>query len=226
MGTGIFQKIRFITKSLCSVIYGKNEVCLLCESPQEEGYICETCSMQIKVLNLQYDIENHGIKFPCCSLGVYSFNFKKLILLLKYEKEFVAGEILASYLSTFIEANLKEKIDMITFIPSSKTALKTRGFNQCEILCKYVSERCGIPYMPLMDKRSEGRDQIGLDTGKRWENVKDSFQLKSTVKIENKRILLIDDVVTSGATSFHGAKCLKDGGAGEVYILTVAKSGV
>ena len=182
--------------------------------------------MQIKILNLQYDMESQGIKFPCCSLGVYSFNLKKLILLLKYEKEFVAGEILASYLSTFIETNMKGKIDVITFIPSSKTALKIRGFNQCEILCQYVSERCGIPYMPLMDKKSEGRDQIGLDTSKRWENVKDSFKLKPMVNIENKRILLIDDVVTSGATSFYGAKCLKDGGAGEVYILTVAKSGV
>ena len=77
-----------------------------------------------------------------------------------------------------------------------------------------------------MRKKSEGRDQIGLDTNKRWENVKDSFMMINKEEVFNRKILLIDDVVTSGATSFYGAKCLKDGGASEVYILTVAKSRV
>lgn len=226
MGTGLFQKIGYIFQSIGAIIYNKGDICLLCEAPEDKELICYACKSQIKILNLKYDVEQHGIKFPCCSLGIYSFNLKKLVLMLKYEKEFMAGKILASYLSTYIEDDLEGNIDLITFIPSSKESYKKRGFNQCEVLCRYVSERCDIPYRSLMKKRSEGIDQIGLDTNKRWENVKDSFMLINKEEVVNRRILLIDDVVTSGATSFYGAKCLKDGGAGEVYILTVAKSRV
>ncbi len=226
MGARLFQKVKYIFQSIVSVIYSKGEVCLICDNPEENEYICKDCREKMNILNLRYEVEQHGIKFPCYSLGVYSFNLKKLILMLKYEKEFVAGKILASYLSAYIKEDLMEKIDLITFVPSSKEAYKTRGFNQCKVLCQYISEECGIPYSELMKKKSESRDQIGLDNSKRWKNVKDSFRLINEESAYNKRILLIDDVVTSGATSFYGAKCLKDGGAGEVYILTVAKSRV
>lgn len=226
MGARLFQKIGYIFQSIASIVYNKGEVCLLCENPEEKELICDVCKGQIKILKLKYDVEQQGIKFPCCSLGIYSFNLKKLVLMLKYEKEFMAGKILASYLSSYIKEDLEGNIDLITFVPSSKASYKKRGFNQCEVLCQYVSEECGIPYRSLMRKKSEGRDQIGLDTNKRWENVKDSFMMINKEEVFNRKILLIDDVVTSGATSFYGAKCLKDGGAGEVYILTVAKSRV
>lgn len=226
MGTRIFQKIKLIIRSLFSVIYGKSDTCLLCENPEENNYICKWCNEGIRILNLNYYVEREKIRFPCYSIGLYSLNLKKLILLLKYHREFVAAEILASYLVKFIEDNLKDKVEIITFIPSSKSSYKKRGFNQCEVICSYVSEKIKIPYKNLMDKASESLDQIGLDTHMRWQNMDNSFKLREVKLIENKRVLLIDDVFTSGATSFYGAKCLKDGGAKEVYILTVAKSGV
>lgn len=226
MGARLFQKIKYIFQGVTSVIYSKGDICLLCENPEEQDYICEGCRKNIRVLNLKSEIGEDNLKFKCYSIGIYSLNFKKLILSLKYDKDFVAGKILASYLSEYINSNLREKIDLITFIPSTKEAYKSRGFNQCEVLCQYVSESCGIPYMNLMKKQGKSKDQIGLDTSRRWENIKDSFVLKSKSSVINKRILLIDDVITSGATSFYGAKCLKDGGANEVYILTVAKSRV
>ncbi|MEG0936369.1 MAG: ComF family protein, partial [Clostridia bacterium] len=117
-------------------------------------------------------------------------------------------------------------IDVITYIPSSEESFHSRGFNQCEVICKYISKECNIPNESLMYKTSDNIDQIGLDSNKRWDNVRDSFELKMHKNIKNKRVLLIDDVITSGATAFYGAKCLKENGAGEVYILTVAKSRV
>lgn len=226
MGSGLFQEIEYILQGIYSIIYGKEDTCILCGEPEDVDYMCTSCRKQVNLINFKYSIGIDNIEFPCYSLGVYSYQIKKLILLLKYEKEFLAGRILASYLSEFIEENLKGMVDMITFIPSSRESFKRRGFNQCELMCKYISKQCNIPYKGLMYKSDEGRDQIGLDTTKRWENVKDCFKMKKNKNIVNKRILLIDDVITSGATSFYGAKCLKYGGAKEVYILTVAKSGV
>jgi len=149
-----------------------------------------------------------------------------LILKLKYNKSFLAGKILASYMSDFILENFKDKVDILTFIPSSKSALKSRGFNQCEVLCKYISKSCKIPYKKLLYKASDSVDQIGLDNIKRWENIRDSFIVKNKKYIEGKRVLIIDDVITSGATAFYAAKAIKEINADEIFILTVAKSRV
>lgn len=226
MGRGLFQKIDYLINSVCSIVYGKDDVCVVCGELEDGEYICSRCKADIKLLNLKTTIEKDGIDFLCYSLGIYSYSLKKLILLLKYENEFIAGKILANYLTMYIEENLKDHIDLITFIPSSKETLRSRGFNQCEVICKYISKQSSIPYEALMYKISNSRDQIGLDNNKRWSNVKNSFEMKWHKNINNKRVLLIDDVITSGATSFYGAKCLKENGAGEVYILTVAKSRV
>ena len=144
----------------------------------------------------------------------------------KYNKNFLAGEILSNYMSDFILERLIDKIDIMTFIPSSKASLKSRGFNQCEVLCKYISKKCGIPYKNFLYKVSNSLDQIGLDNMERWDNIKGSFMIKNKKEIEGKRILIIDDVITSGATAFYAAKAIKEVNAEEVFILTVAKSRV
>ena len=226
MGRRLFRVVEYIIDCICSIIYGKGDTCIICGEPESEEYLCLKCRNDIRIMNLKCEIEKEGIKFQCYSLGAYSFSLKRLILLLKYEKEFLAARLIAKYLSEFIKENIINEIDIITFIPSSRESLKKRGFNQCEVICKFVSNDCNIPYKSLMYKEFDGRDQIGLDMIKRWENVKDSFKTKKSIDISGKRVLLIDDVITTGATAFYGAKCLKDSGALEVYILTVAKSRV
>ncbi len=78
----------------------------------------------------------------------------------------------------------------------------------------------------MIYKASDSADQIGLDNIKRWENIKGSFIVKNKKEIEGKRVLIIDDVITSGATAFYAAKAIKEIKANEVFILTVAKSRV
>lgn len=78
----------------------------------------------------------------------------------------------------------------------------------------------------MLYKVSNSLDQIGLDSKERWDNIKDSFMIKDKKEIEGKRILIIDDVITSGATVFYAAKAIKEVNAKEVFILTVAKSRV
>ncbi len=78
----------------------------------------------------------------------------------------------------------------------------------------------------MLYKASDSADQIGLDNIKRWESIKDSFIVKNKKEIEGKRVLIIDDVITSGATAFYAAKAIKEIKANKVFILTVAKSRV
>ncbi|MEG0132705.1 MAG: ComF family protein [Clostridium sp.] len=226
MGRGLFETIKSIINSVLNIIYCDEDKCLMCEKYEDLDYICNECKNDINIVNLKYNIEYDDEKIQCNSLGFYSYGLKKLILAFKYEKNFFAGQVLSRYMSEFILSNLKESVDIITFIPSSEESLKNRGFNQCEVLCEFISKSCGIPCGELLYKIKDGKDQIGLDNKKRWDNVKDSFDVRGNKNIEGKRILLIDDVITSGATGFYAAKALKKAKINEVFILTVAKSRV
>ncbi|MEW8996013.1 ComF family protein [Clostridium sp.] len=226
MGRGSFEIIKQIVDSILSTIYGIEEKCIICDEYEENDYICGKCKKSINIINIESSIVHEDEEFKSYSLGFYGYELKKLILKLKYNKSFLAGKILASYMSDFILENFKDKVDILTFIPSSKSALKSRGFNQCEVLCKYISKSCKIPYKKLLYKASDSVDQIGLDNIKRWENIRDSFIVKNKKYIEGKRVLIIDDVITSGATAFYAAKAIKEINADEIFILTVAKSRV
>ncbi len=226
MGRGSFEIIKQIVDNILSTIYGIDDKCIICDEYEDKDYICEKCKKSINIINIESLITYQDEEFISYSLGFYGYELKKLILKLKYNKSFLAGKILAGYMSDFILENLKDKVDILTFIPSSKSALKSRGFNQCEVLCKYISKNCKIPYKELLYKASDSADQIGLDNIKRWENIKDSFIVKNKKEIEGKRVLIIDDVITSGATAFYAAKAIKEIKANEVFILTAAKSRV
>ena len=76
----------------------------------------------------------------------------------------------------------------------------------------------------LLAKTSRTLDQIGLDSSSRWENLSNSFMAKDLKKIKNKIILLVDDVITTGATAYYCKEVLMKAGAKEVIVLTAAKS--
>ena len=70
------------------------------------------------------------------------------------------------------------------------------------------------------------KDQIGLSGEERWNNMEKCFEIQESKFIKNKKILLVDDVITTGATAFHCAHNLKESGINDVCILTIAKSNV
>ncbi|MFR1709860.1 MAG: ComF family protein [Clostridium sp.] len=226
MGRRNFEIIKQLVDTILSTVYGIEDKCIICEEYEEDDYLCPRCKNNINILKIESSIIHEEEEFKGYSLGFYAYGLKKLILKFKYNKNFLAGEILSNYMSDFILEYLIDKIDIMTFIPSSKASLKSRGFNQCEVLCKYISKKCNIPYKSLLYKVSNSLDQIGLDSKERWDNIKDSFMIKDKKEIEGKRILIIDDVITSGATVFYAAKAIKEVNAKEVFILTVAKSRV
>lgn len=118
------------------------------------------------------------------------------------------------------------QFDLIAYVPMTKSALKKRGYNQSEFLAKYLSRFLGIPTIGNLIKIMDTKDQIGLNGDERWENMKTCFGIVESEYMKNKNILLIDDVVTTGATAFHCAQNLRKSGVGKVYVLTIAKSKV
>ncbi len=158
------------------------------------------------------------------SIGAYEKAFLTSILSLKripFTSRRLENLLFHSFLSSkFEDANV------IIPVPLSKKRLAQRGFNQAEILAKDLARKTGL----IIDKTSVRRkvhtekSRTGMDRKARLESVKNSFEIVSPRLIVGKKVLLIDDVFTSGATVSSCAKVLKKSGAEKVYVLTVARA--
>jgi len=158
---------------------------------------------------------------PC----VYDGIIKKLIHEFKYKQKHHLGEILGKFMIDFIhEYKLPiECMDYIIPIPLHKTKLREREFNQAEILAKRIAYEFNKD-MPLeiLKRIKNTKTQTDLEPNKRFLNVKESFVVENSKKIENKNLLIVDDVFTTGATSSEAALVLKKAGANIVFVLTLA----
>ena len=200
------------------------DVCECCKDAlaRIEGDACLYCGWKIEdcVCNKQ----KHFYKYICSPL-YYEGAAKKAVLRLKSKGEAEVVEMLADEMSEC----LKERFDgydfeICTSVPASKKSLKERGFNQSELLAKAVSENSGIPYAPVLKKLRDTEPQHSLPRIKRSGNLLGVFSLNEACEtdITDMRILLIDDICTTGATLNECAKTLLIGGAAEVFCLTAA----
>ncbi len=124
-----------------------------------------------------------------------------------------------------VEKIIEENIpcDLITYIPSDKKTLKRRGFNQSEFLAKKIGSTLELPVKSVLIKAKSTKEQKSLDRENRWINLKESFKLDNKDEIVNKKIILIDDIVTTGATVYFASKELSNVNIKELNVLTVAK---
>lgn len=226
MGNEFIKNIKYIWESIIEVLYPRDNNCPICNSYIEEAdMLCKDCIGKIKFCKGVFKINRFQMEFTYYSVAYYSNIIMELVVRLKYKKDFLCGEILAKLMSEFI-TNKKMHFDIITYVPLSSKSFKLRGYNQSELLARDVAKITGKPILRCLEKIMETKDQIGLDENNRWRNLSHCFRtnIKNNNKYKGKVILLIDDVVTTGATAFYCAEGLKKSGAKDVYILTVAKS--
>lgn len=159
-------------------------------------------------------------------LFYYKETGKSLIHKLKYGDQ----TYIARYASLWLHAKAKDfikDIDFIVPVPMHRLRLLRRGFNQAALLGKHLSERTGKPFFPTaLIRKKATRSQTSLTTLQRKANVQGAFAVCTTIcpQIENARILLIDDVMTTGATIDACVHLLKKNGAQDVHVLTLART--
>lgn len=214
MGKTLKRIIEKLWEALIEVIYPRENYCIICKEEDCFG-ICDTCKKSIKIIGEEYQDE-------ILSYGYYGGVLKELILKFKYKDNFTAGDILAEILEEYIIKNFNYKEYIITYIPLSKKAEKVRGFNQCEYIAKKISRDLSIEIVEVLIKTKETKEQKKLKKDERFENIKDAFQMKKIIK--NKKIILIDDVTTTGATLKEAHKLLKKFNLKDIKLLTLAKS--
>jgi competence protein ComFC len=224
MGNRIIKILKYFYDCILLVVYPKESNCVLCEEYNAaDGELCKKCYAKIKFCNGKYINKRYDKEFICYSAAYYNNVIMELIIKLKYKGDFTCGDILAKLMVNVID---KEKItfDMITFIPMNKLSYKKREYNQSEYLARIIGKLMNKKVINCLKKVINTKDQIGLNGSLRWENLKDCFLFDKKKIILEKRILLVDDVMTTGATSFYCASLIEKNTENEVIILTAAKS--
>lgn len=125
--------------------------------------------------------------------------------------------------------NSDVKADLIVPLPLHWTRQMKRGFNQSALLGEFIAGQSGIEYCDLLKRSHQTRQQAKLSREERRKNLKGAFSLKESYKgseiCKNRAILLVDDVITTGATLTEASEILLNAGASELYVLILARRG-
>ncbi len=208
--------------------YAKYSLCGKCISKFQwiEKRICQKCgriiSSEEKICK---DCENKTHEFTkgyvCAQYGLYE---RTVMMDYKYGGEAYLGRIIGRIMAERISIE-KLNIDLILPVPIHKERKKKRGYNQAEIISKTMGKEIDVLTLNKAIKRKKNTKPMkSLDSSQREENVKEAFIIEQRyyAKIKGKNILIIDDIYTTGSTVNSVAKCLVEGGSGEVNFLVFA----
>lgn len=203
-------------------------VCGFCNKVDKNS-LCKNCELSLEKyeINCIKDYTNNSQK-----------HFDYLYSALKYENE-VREKIIKykfnenSYLyKTFAKIIIKNKkvygflklYDIIISVPMHKLKKSVRGYNQSELLAKEIAKQMGIQFEKnVLIKIRNTKVQSTLTKTQRAENVKNAFLVTDDTKIKDKKIILIDDIYTTGSTVNECSRILKKAGAKEICVVTIAK---
>ena len=154
--------------------------------------------------------------------GFYEGRLRELI----HHYKFDPMEGLAKPLGAFLRASLPRDlaIDKIVPVPLHKRRLAERGFNQAELLARQVAPLLSAPVEPLLERIRETAPQSSLRGIARRRNLRGAVAVKPAASVRNQRILLVDDVLTTGVTVNSCALALKQAGASFVAVLALARA--
>jgi ComF family protein len=157
------------------------------------------------------------------SYARYQPPLKQAILRLKYSPNRQLAQQMAAWLQTLIDKD-ENPPDLIVPVPLGDVRKRERGYNQVELIASAMARDLNIPVQAQSLVRVlETRSQVGLDPEERFENVHEAF-LANSKYVQNQKILLLDDLLTSGATLIGCARALFKVGASQVLCLTVGRT--
>jgi competence protein ComFC len=202
---------RWCTDCQSKVVKFTKSVCPKCGSNEPHAHLCAHCKSSPPEIT--------GMR----SWGKYAGPLREAIHQLKYKHDLGLGEALSVHLiDTLKQASWI--VDLITAVPLSVNRLAERGYNQSNLLARPVALAVNVPFQPnAISRARETISQVGLSARERKANVQDAFAANPSL-VKGKAVLILDDVMTTGATLLNCSSALLKAGAKEVYGLTLAKA--
>lgn len=229
-------KFGTIKNALSEAFFPNSFTCDICGIETFDGNICPDC-LKTVTFNDKVTCPVCGRKTVrpeiCLECKAETPKFKKAVSPLVYDggavtliAKFKNG---SGYLKDYFAGLICKKLenlpeaDCIVYVPMTKKAVRSRGYNQAEILAKSISERTQIPVLKeIFVKVKETAEQKNLSKKERAANLAGCFNVASRAEIKDKTVLLVDDVLTTGATADAACKKLLQAGAKRVYFAAVA----
>lgn len=199
------------------------------------GAVCETCGQPSAAWSLGGARAGDSLVCPECQTREYAFDrarsyalykagLVRAIVLLKFERVEPLGHWFAARLA---EVTRREALtaDIVVPVPLHRQRERERGYNQAELIARPLARKLGLPYCAVLLVRTKPRpDKHILSLEERWDSVRGAFATRPGGKVDNLRVLLVDDVMTTGATLDACARALRGAGAKSVIGLTVARA--
>ena len=185
--------------------------CFSCGLPKRQAELCDSCLKRKPTYN------------RARSYAYYEGHLRSALLNAKYRRDQALGLVFAQFLKQLLY-DQKWDVDAVVPIPLSKERLRQRGYNQVELFARPLALMKQFEYRPMALKRiKETQSQVGLSLEARWHNLDNAFEAKPEM-VMAKKVLLLDDVMTTGATLSAASDALVTAGAQAVYCLTVART--
>lgn len=171
-----------------------------------EVFVCDECK------GVDFGFSNARAALRYESVG------KEIVHALKYRGYTrVVGRLIAPLMVEMVEGSF----DTVTCVPLHRSRRRKRGFNQAELMARAVAERIKTPFSVKLEAARKTRDQVELSAGERRRNVKGACKTLGPVR---GKVLLVDDVFTTGATLSAGSEALVHAGASEVHALSLCRT--
>jgi len=213
-------------------------VCISCGKPGERW--CLSCRAQVERVGVKIcpKCGKRNIKGMLCqecknrnpvytalrSYGLYKDPLRQAILHAKYHRDLGLGEILAYLLRQLLEEQ-GWQLDLVIPVPLSPAKLRERGYNQVELFARPLAWTLGLPYHDqILQRTREDTSQVKLTAEARRMNVMKAFEVSDPRVLRGKRVLLVDDVATTGSTAEVCAGVMLNGGADSIFVATLARS--
>ncbi len=198
--------------------------CIFCRKllSKEETDLCHTC----RATAPEFTKSKRRILFVAqwTAIWYYKGDIRSSIHRFKFHNYRIYGEIYAKHLALKLQdSEIPDNVDLLTWLPTSPSRRLKRGYDQSEILAKSLGKELHIPVIKALRRVRNSPPQSALQTAdQRRANILNAYKPYKPSDFAGRRILLIDDIITTGSTASEAAKTLLVGGAKEVYLAAIA----
>jgi len=222
--------MQYLKKLCLDFLFPQGNTCHICDRGLEEkGILCSQCLKRLDQLRLPADrilLRSYPVVSGCMSVWTHAGEARELVHQLKYGANAAAAIPLAEGMARVIaEKNaVIGQLDAVLPVPLHKRRLEDRGYNQAGILAENL---CGYTSLALMDdvllRVRYAQSLVGSSRDERMAAMHEAFAIQSATDLNGKRLLLVDDVFTTGATSMACARVLLEAGAKDVFVITACR---
>ncbi len=181
--------------------------CYICNKLTRQGSVCKSCKPRSRLRHVWW-------------LGDYKTELKELVLQMKYQRKRETARLLGAYLAQKITYLPEDTL--VVHLPTASSRVRRRGFDQAQLIAQSFAEARHLTYRNALQRTGQ-KELIGKRRIDRMKAMQGVFKLQANTTLSGKSILLVDDVLTTGASLESAATTLREAGAQHVAAVVVAR---